>query len=218
MNPGEGIEVLLVRHGQSAANLRGLWQGQLDFPLSELGRAQAGRVGTVLREQEPSGIYSSPLARAAETARISARVTGYPEGDISYLEDLRERHGGVLEGLTWVEFERDNPELARRFFELPDDERWALLGAESTASAMVRADRALAEVRSRHAPGETVVAVSHGGLLGSFFLEVFGPEAPGTRNPLGNGSITRLLLEGESDLRLLDLGSVRHLDGLCEAL
>lgn len=216
MSPAEGVEVLLVRHGQSTANLRGLWQGQIDFPLSGLGRQQAGRVGVALRDREVDAVYSSPLTRAAETARTVAEEVRMP-GAVVYLDDLAERRGGVLEGLAWTEFERQSPELARRFFELPDEERWGLLGAESTASALLRAERALGEVRSRHLPGETVVVVSHGGLLGTFFLEVFGPEVPGTRNALGNGSITRLLLEGEHDLRLLELGCVRHLDGLCEA-
>ena len=61
-------EVLLIRHGQSTANASGVWQGQLDFTLSEEGRLQAAKAGRALKDKEISGIYASPLARAFEDA------------------------------------------------------------------------------------------------------------------------------------------------------
>ncbi|MDN5697788.1 MAG: histidine phosphatase family protein [Rubrobacter sp.] len=207
-----GVEALLVRHGRSTANLRGIWQGRLDYGLSREGREQAWRTGRSLAGEEVSRIYSSPLARAAESARIIAGEIGYPASEIEHLQDLTERGGGVLEGKTWREFEARRPEQARRFFELADEARWEYLGAESTASALSRARRSLESVRSRHAPGETVILVSHGGLLGSFFLDEFGPEIPGEESALGNGSITRLFLTGDGP-RAAGLGDTSHLSG-----
>lgn len=207
-----GVEAVLVRHGRSTANLKRIWQGRLDYELSSEGRAQVHRTGRALARAGISRIYSGPLARAAESARIIAREIGYPVAEIEHLEDLTERGGGVLEGKTWEEFETQYPERARRFFELPDEQRWDYLGAESTASALSRARRALEWIRTRHAPGETVVIVSHGGLLGSFFLEEFGPEVPGEEAALSNGSITRLLLS-EAGPRVTGLGDTSHLTG-----
>lgn len=207
-----GLEIVLVRHGRSTANLKGIWQGRLDYGLSPEGREQARSAGRMLAGSGISRIYSSPLARAAESARIIAGESRYPASEIEYVQDLTERGGGVLEGKTWDEFEAQYPERARSFFELPDEERWEYLGAESTASALSRARRALKRIRDQHAPDETVVLVSHGGLLGSFFLEEFGPEVPGEEAALGNGSITRIFLN-ESGPRVIGLGDTSHLTG-----
>lgn len=206
----DGVEALLVRHGQSTANAERVWQGRIDYPLSTEGRDQALRAGRSMAGLTPARIYSSPLARAIQSARIIAGEIGHPPKEIQRLEDLTERSGGMLEGHTWEEFETTYPERARRFFELPDDERWEYLGAESTADALSRMRRALETVQSRHERGETAILVSHGGLLGSFFLEELGPEVPGERAALANGSITRLVL-GEGGPRAARLGDVSHL-------
>ena len=116
----------------------------------------------------------------------------------------------MLEGHTWSGFESRHPGLARRFFELPDEERWEYVGAESTASALERLRRTLGKIPEHHAPGETVIVVSHGGLLGSLFVEEFGPEVPGKEVQLANGSITRLVLEDHGS-RVTGLGDVEHL-------
>src|SRR3712207_9239829 len=71
-------ELVLIRHGQSTANATGVWQGQLDFPLSEEGRRQARLTGRALAGESFDGIYSSPLSRAFETAEIISREAGFP--------------------------------------------------------------------------------------------------------------------------------------------
>src|SRR4051794_39096147 len=95
-------EVILIRHGQSTANASGVWQGQLDFPLSYQGRLQAVHAGRALKGANISDIYSSPLSRAFETAEIVAREAAF-SGEVVPMPDLIERHGGVLEGYTWAE-------------------------------------------------------------------------------------------------------------------
>jgi probable phosphoglycerate mutase len=210
MESARGAEALLVRHGESTANVARIWQGRLDYELSEAGRDQAIRAGRALADASPVRIYSSPLVRAASTAHIIAGEIGYPPGDIHFLTDLTERGGGLLEGYTWDDFEASRPDLAKTFFELPDEKRWDHLGAESTASALHRMRRALETVRERHEPGESAILVSHGGLLGSFFVDEFGPEVPGERAALANGSITRLILTDDGP-HISTLGDVSHL-------
>ena len=71
----EPQELVLIRHGESTANATGVWQGQLEFPLSEEGRRQARLAGRALAGEAFDGLYSSPLSRAYETAEIIARDT-----------------------------------------------------------------------------------------------------------------------------------------------
>src|SRR3546814_20911924 len=66
--------VLLVRHGQSAWNATGRWQGQADPPLTDLGRAQAHHADRSLRVVD--AIVASDLQRAAATALIISGELG----------------------------------------------------------------------------------------------------------------------------------------------
>lgn len=212
----EPQELLLVRHGQSTANARGIWQGQMEFPLSEEGRRQATLAGRALTREPFDGLYSSPLSRAFETAEIIRRETTFPREPVP-VEGLSERHGGVLEGHTWAEQEERNPELAKKFLAIPEEERWALVGAETDEQVMERFERAISWIRARHSDGSRIVVVSHGGVMRAFLRDLFGPGTlPGTQRT-SNASITRISWSGENPPRLLELASTEHLledDGL----
>jgi broad specificity phosphatase PhoE len=201
--------LLLVRHGESTANAKGIWQGQMEFPLSERGRAQASLAGHGLSRQPFEGLYSSPLSRAFETAEIIRDRTGFA-GEVVPVEGLSERNGGILEGHTWDEQERRNPELARKFLAIPEEERWALVGAETDEEVIARFEEALSSIRALHPGGARIVVVSHGGVMRAFLRELFGPEVlPGVQRA-ANASITRLQW-GEMGPRLLEVGSTAHL-------
>jgi broad specificity phosphatase PhoE len=206
-------ELLLVRHGQSTANAEGIWQGQMEFPLSEEGHRQATLAGRALANTPYDAIYSSPLARAFQTAEIVARESGYP-GEVKPVHGLVERHGGVLEGHTWAEQEKQNPDFAKRFLSLPEEERWAFVGAETDEQVMARFEAAMEDIRSRHPDGARIVIVSHGGAMRAFLRDRFGPEVlPGTQRA-ANASITRISWSRNGTApELLDLASTKHLTG-----
>ena len=211
-NKNERQELILVRHGQSTANATGVWQGQLDFPLSEMGRRQAAEAGRALRGTTISGAYASPLSRAFETATTIAGEAGFT-GDVVPVPGLKERKGGILEGQTWAEQEARDPEFAEKFLALPEEERWTLVGAETDEEILQRFVEALSSVRAEHTPGDRLLVVSHGGVMRAFLRDLFGEGIlPGTeRAP--NASITRLLWskEGEETPELLELASTAHL-------
>ncbi len=204
-------ELLLVRHGQSTANARGIWQGQMEFPLSEEGRRQAVRAGHALSDEDFRAIYASPLARAFETAEIIARESGFGGGVVP-IPGLMERHGGILEGHTWDEQKERNPDFANQFLSIPEEERWALAGAETDEEVMSRFEKAIAGIRVRHPDGGRIVVVSHGGSMRAFLRDLFGPEIlPGTHRT-ANASITRIRWsDNETPPELVDLASTRHL-------
>jgi broad specificity phosphatase PhoE len=202
-------ELLLVRHGQSTANAKGIWQGQMEFPLSERGRAQAGIAARGLSDEPFQGLYSSPLSRAFETAEIIRDRAGFA-GEVVPVEGLSERNGGILEGHIWAEQEQRNPELAKKFLSIPEEERWALVGAETDEEVIARFEEALSSIRALHPGGSRIVVVSHGGVMRAFLRELFGPEVlPGAQRA-ANASITRLQW-GEMGPRLLEVASTAHL-------
>jgi broad specificity phosphatase PhoE len=202
-------ELLLVRHGQSTANAKGIWQGQMEFPLSERGRAQAGLAARGLSVEPFEGLYSSPLSRAFETAEIIRECAGFA-GEVVLVEGLSERNGGILEGHTWAEQQQRNPELAKKFLAIPEEERWALVGAETDEEVIARFQEALSSIRALHPGGARIVVVSHGGVMRAFLRELFGPEVLPGAPRAANASITRLQW-GEMGPRLLEVASTAHL-------
>ena len=88
-------EFYFTRHGQTDWNLDHRAQGQTDVPLNAKGKKQAKRAALSASHLKFGTICSSPLSRAAETARAIAEITG---GEITILDDLMECSWGVCEG------------------------------------------------------------------------------------------------------------------------
>ncbi|MGO2112221.1 MAG: histidine phosphatase family protein, partial [Pseudoclavibacter sp.] len=94
------MRIGLIRHGETDWNVKGLLQGTSDIPLNERGRNQADDASRLLVDADWQRIYSSPLGRARETARIiSTRAGIHPAG---VLPGFIERSFGALEGETYL--------------------------------------------------------------------------------------------------------------------
>ena len=215
LNHASKQEMILIRHGQSTANATGVWQGQLDFPLSEEGRRQATSAGRALKGTKLSGVYASPLSRAFETAEIAVREAGF-SGEVVPVPGLLERHGGVLEGHTWAEEEARNPEFAEKFLTLPEEQRWAFANAETDEEILARFEQGLSEIRSRHPVAEdgVIIVVTHGGVMRAFLRDRFGPSVLPGHERAPNASLTRLLYDlsdPNAAPQLLELASTSHL-------
>jgi probable phosphoglycerate mutase len=203
-------ELVLIRHGQSTANATGVWQGQLEFPLSEGGRLQARLAGRALAGERLDGLYSSPLSRAFETAEIIAREAGFP-GDVIAVEGLMERRGGLLEGTTLAEREARYPEPMNKLLSIPEEEGWVAVGAETDGEVLARFERSICEIRARHPAGARIVVVSHGGAMRAFLRECFGPGILPGAERAPNASITRVEWGPDGRPRLSALASIGHL-------
>lgn len=88
------MELWLVRHGETDWNRDHLLQGWVDTPLNRTGRRQARGLSERLRGRSFTGVWSSDLARAVETARLAF---GEPIQDAA----LRELDFGDIQGLKW---------------------------------------------------------------------------------------------------------------------
>lgn len=98
--------IILVRHGQSTTNLNGVFTGQLDAPLTELGLEQAHRMAAYLDSYTIDHIYASSLTRAVETAQAIALRQNCP---LETADAFREINAGFWQGLTFDEIARRYP-------------------------------------------------------------------------------------------------------------
>lgn len=151
---------LLVRHGETDANVTSIWQGSSDSPLNERGRLQSQMVAERLAADGYAGnvVYASPLSRASETAEAIARRVN--AGAVHLEPDLAEFHLGEWEGLSYDELRLDR----RLWDRMAEDPNFAPPGGESAAQFAVRLVRVFQDIAGRH-PGETVIVVSHGGAI-----------------------------------------------------
>jgi alpha-ribazole phosphatase len=158
LSPSHGTtRLVLVRHGEPDESVRGRCYGRLDVGLSTHGYEQVRRMRQALRDEPISAIYSSPLRRALE----SARVLGAGRSIVAVDERLREIDFGDFEGLTYDEVAERFPEKYEEWMKHPTDV--AFPGGETFAAMMARVHDVLEEVRHTHA-GHTAVVVSHGGV------------------------------------------------------
>jgi alpha-ribazole phosphatase len=149
--------LVLVRHAAPSDEARGRCYGSLDVGLSALGRAQAAELARALAGSEHDAVVSSPRLRATETARPLARALGL---EVRVDDRLREIDFGELEGRTYEEIERSQPELFRAWMETPTSVRFP--GGESYADLRGRTVAALDEARRAHA---STLVVTHGGVI-----------------------------------------------------
>jgi 2,3-bisphosphoglycerate-dependent phosphoglycerate mutase len=148
--------ILLARHGETDWNRLRRIQGQLDPPLNERGRRQARALAAELSGEGITGVYSSDLRRAQETAEIVAASLGL---GVEVDPALREIDTGDFSGMTISELERQFPERLRRWQQL-EGPGW--IDGESYEHLAERVVSALERIARNH-PGDTVLAVTHGG-------------------------------------------------------
>ncbi|MCB1186350.1 histidine phosphatase family protein [bacterium] len=170
------MPVILIRHGQSEGNLKRIFQGSLDYPLTDLGRDQARSVGKWLEQRglHFDAVYSSPLSRAHETARILGGQTGNTE--IHAHDMLREIHGGELEGLTHEQCIAKFPAYAER--KLPEGADFSNYGGESYGQVNVRIMQFIEFIQQRHSEPDSILIVAHGGTLYQLFKRWCGWPVP----------------------------------------
>lgn len=151
--------IILVRHGECQGNREGLFRGRSDFPLNENGFIQAKELGTELRKFEPVKIFTSPLSRAKETARIISKQCHI---EIEICEEMNNIKLGLWEGKTKDFIARQYPEQWAIW--LSEPEKLVLTGMETLDEVQQRARKGLNNIIKNHA-GDTVIIISHRAVL-----------------------------------------------------
>ena len=175
--------VLLARHGETDDNAARRFQGHLDPPLNELGRAQALALGEELTGAGIRELWSSPLLRARETATIAGRQLGLrPRLD----PRLMEVDVGDWAGRLYDDLEADEPE---RYAEWRSGSpAFRFPGGESLEEQGERVAAAIEEISG--VARLPVLVVCHGGVIREARRVLAG--APPGMQVVANGSVHRL--------------------------
>lgn len=199
-------DLWLVRHGHALHHETGQlqWDG---VPLSEEGRAQAGRLAERFRTLTGvAALYTSPQRRAWDTAVPIAAALGLAPIPCP---GLREVDFGLAGGLTIAEFRERYPEAYRQW-ENRDDDSFRFPGGETRAEFYHRAVETMAALVRAHA-GERIVVVGHTGTLCCYLAYLFvGDAARWPDFRLRPASVTRLEV-GPDGARFLLRDDVSHL-------
>ncbi|ALW83711.1 phosphoglyceromutase [Hymenobacter sedentarius] len=156
--------LVLVRHGESTANLANVFTGWLDVPLSSTGEAEAYAVADKLKDFHFDVAYTSTLIRAKRTLDIIVERAGWADLPVHHVDALKERMYGNLQGLN-------KAEVAIKYGQAQVDE-WrrsydvAPPNGESLKQTRARAVEFFeAEIAPQLRADKNVLIVSHGNTL-----------------------------------------------------
>jgi broad specificity phosphatase PhoE len=175
--------VYLARHGQTAYNREGRFQGHLPVPLDDTGRAQAAALAERAASHALTALWCSPLVRARQTADIVARRIGLePQVDAR----LAETDVGDWTDRTYTDVRAEAPEAFAAF--VGGDPAFGFPGGESFAEHGVRVAAALADVERGELPA---LVVCHGIVIRIALVQRAGRGGP-LAQPVPNGALIPL--------------------------
>ncbi|CAN5738161.1 2,3-diphosphoglycerate-dependent phosphoglycerate mutase GpmB [soil metagenome] len=171
------MRLWLIRHGETEHNLNGVFQGQLDTPLTDRGREQANATGRALAVVKLERIYASDLQRAHHTALVIAEGRNVSvELDVR----LRELHYGVLQGVAYGNFRE-----VLREHGVGDDWGSGVFSergdappeGESLSDLVRRIDDFLSDAIHDTGDSSEIAVVTHGGTIRTIMTELLGMPA-----------------------------------------
>ena len=186
-----GVELWLVRHGETEWSLSGQHTSTTDIPLTDHGRKRAEELRDYLAGRKFAAVFVSPRERAIETCKIA----GY--GDVAVVDDdLQEWNYGEAEGKT-------TPEM--RAIYGPEWSVWSspLKGGETVEAVGDRADKMIATALAAAPQGGAVALFAHAHILRILAARWIGlPAVDGKMFGLGTGSLS--VLGWERDTRVIE--------------
>lgn len=184
---------LMIRHGQSEANLQGRFAGQYDSLLTELGHQQAERTARFIAENyHVDAVYASDLQRAYDTGLAAAKKLGLP---VTADKALREIYAGQWEGIPFERMNTEYPEQSRLW--RSDIGNSGCPGGETVAQLAQRIWSALERIAGEN-EGKTVVIATHATPIRTMLWKTTGKDLGEMQNipwP-SNASVTELVYRG----------------------
>lgn len=198
------LTLRLIRHGQTEWNQTRRFLGRTDIPLDEVGREQARRLAAASGAFD--AVYTSPLSRAAETARALSLRSG---AGVQLLPGLAELDMGELEGCPAAEAMTRWPEVIGVW--LQDPAAAVLPGGERVEALQSRVRAAFDEVVARHRPGARVALVTHQLALSALLCSLRGDPLRAIRRLGHRNTAWTEVYVGDRGLELGELDQAPHL-------
>lgn len=155
------MHILVIRHGESEADLRDVHEGRADFELTKRGHRQAAAMACFVKDNyDLSAIYCSTLKRAYQTAGHLSKATGIP---LTPEEKLMEFNNGLIAGLERSVAREKYPPVES----LPVHA--SVYEQESVLAFRFRADYILSRIISETGPDASVAIVTHGGMISQLY-------------------------------------------------
>lgn len=205
------VDIVLIRHGETAWNAERRLQGHLDVDLNETGLRQAELVAQALQNERFDALYCSDLSRARKTAAALAAAQGLtPVVDRAW----RERCYGAFEGHSYDEIGTLFPEAYAAMRARAKDYRYPQ-GANAAETLQEFAARSVgALMRAIEAGGRRIAIVTHGGVLDCINHYARGIDLSQPRDfEIPNTGVNRLAWDG-AVLNIVQWANVDHLAGL----
>ena len=164
------VKVILIRHGETDWNKEQIFRGRIDVALNEVGLAQARSVQATLKDVQINAIYSSPLSRALETARVVGEGRNC---EIRIEEGFIDIDFGRWQGLSHQKVKEDYKDLYEMWLSKP--QMVTFPEGESLEEVQKRSMKALEKVIKKH-PEETLAIISHRVLNKVLLCSILGLE------------------------------------------
>lgn len=207
-------KILVIRHGESQANLEKCFAGHTDTPLSEKGHIQAEKTAEfVTGNYKVDKVYSSDLQRAYNTALPIAEKLGL---EIEKDTNLREIFAGEWEEIPFADMPVKYPKECEIW--LSDIGNATCPAGESVAEVQKRAGDALLKIAKEN-DGKTVVVATHATVVRALYCLYENVSADEMKNVpwVSNASVTEILFEN-GNFKVLKAGIDEHLKELKTSL
>lgn len=184
------MEIYLIRHGETTANVEKRFAGALDVPLTEKGISQAILAGEKLKDIKFDGFYCSNLSRAYETAKLIGK---HQNQNPIPLKELQEMNFGIWEGKKMKEIQMENGDLLNQWF--VDFDNFQVPEGESVKELFERVTNAYKKIIEPFSlDSDTKIAiVAHGGVIQSLLSYLcFGDNTGYWKFRIENCGINRL--------------------------
>jgi len=163
-------EIIMIRHGETDWNREQVFRGRTDVALNDVGLAQARAVQESLKDSTIDGMYSSPLCRAFETARIVGEKRNVAVKDEEGVIDI---DFGTWQGLSHQKVKEEYTDLYETWIAQP--QLVTFPEGESLADVQKRSIDALERIVKNN-PGKTIALVSHRVVLKVLLCTILGLE------------------------------------------
>ena len=187
--------IFIVRHGETDWNKEGRFQGQIDIPLNENGKAQAKKASEYLKEIKFNKVYSSSMIRPFETAQI---ILGNNNLEINKIDELVEISHGLWEGKLENEIKDNWPKLLADWHDKP--ETVTMPEGESIKDVAKRSIAAWERICDTQKDEDITLLVAHDAVNKTLICHILGLDCSNIwMIKQGNGGITVIDIFNDAD-------------------